>query len=69
VQIFFTQVFKHSFFHADMHPGNVLRVDASTRKNRNTLHRLRHHWQPQQDFDQHYLARNLLAIFQQDYRG
>lgn len=67
VEIFFTQVFRDSFFHADMHPGNVF----VARK---------HPDQPQyiaidcaiigslSDSDQYYLARNLLAIFQRDYR-
>ena len=67
VEIFFTQVFRDSFFHADMHPGNVF----VSRKHPET---------PQyigidcaiigslNDFDQYYLARNLLAIFQRDYR-
>lgn len=67
VEIFFTQVFEHNFFHADMHPGNIF-VDTTN---------------PQQpkyiavdcaiigtlsDADQYYLARNLLAIFRRDYR-
>ncbi len=67
VEIFFTQVFRDSFFHADMHPGNIF-VDASKPQN------------PQYiaiDFgivgtltpeDQNYLARNLLAFFHRDYR-
>ncbi|WP_150304493.1 ubiquinone biosynthesis regulatory protein kinase UbiB [Pseudomonas saliphila] len=67
VEIFFTQVFRDSFFHADMHPGNIF-VSRS------------HPWQPQYiaiDFgivgslnpeDQDYLARNLLAFFKRDYR-
>ncbi|SBS26907.1 putative protein kinase UbiB [Marinomonas spartinae] len=67
VEIFFTQVFSHSFFHADMHPGNIF-VDAT-----NPL-------QPKyiaidcaimgslDDADKNYLARNLLAFFQRDYR-
>ncbi|PCH58934.1 MAG: ubiquinone biosynthesis regulatory protein kinase UbiB [SAR86 cluster bacterium] len=67
VEIFFTQVFNHSFFHADMHPGNIF-VDAKDPEN------------PQyiaidcaiigslSDDDQQYLARNLLAIFKRDYR-
>ena len=67
VQIFFTQVFNHSFFHADMHPGNVY-VSRE------------HKEEPQyialdcaiigslSKEDQQYLARNLLAIFKQDYR-
>ena len=67
VEIFFTQVFDHSFFHADMHPGNVF-VSRE------------HPDQPQyialdcaiigtlSKDDQYYLARNLLAIFKRDYR-
>jgi ubiquinone biosynthesis protein len=67
VEIFFTQVFRDSFFHADMHPGNIFIAH-----NRPTS--------PQyiaidcaiigslSDFDQYYLARNLLAIFQRNYR-
>lgn len=67
VEIFFTQVFRDNFFHADMHPGNVF-VEAS------------HPQDPQYiaiDFgimgslspdDQHYLAENLLAFFKRDYR-
>jgi ubiquinone biosynthesis protein len=67
VKIFFTQVFRDSFFHADMHPGNIF---VSTRNPK----------EPQyigidcaimgtlSDFDQYYLARNLLAIFKRDYR-
>lgn len=67
VEIFFTQVFRDCFFHADMHPGNIF-VDVRNRK------------QPVYmavDFgimgalsptDQHYLASNLLAFFKRDYR-
>ena len=67
VEIFFTQVFRDSFFHADMHPGNIF---VSTR----TPH------DPQYiaidcgiigsltPEDQDYLARNLLAFFKRDYR-
>lgn len=67
VEIFFTQVFRDSFFHADMHPGNIF---VSTQNPQD----------PQYiavDFgivgsltqeDQSYLARNLLAFFQRDYR-
>ncbi|MES2603695.1 MAG: ubiquinone biosynthesis regulatory protein kinase UbiB [Pseudomonadota bacterium] len=67
VQIFFTQVFHHSFFHADMHPGNVY-VSREHKEDPQyialdcaiigTLSKA----------DQQYLARNLLAIFKQDYR-
>ena len=67
VNIFFTQVFEHNFFHADMHPGNIF----VSRENPNN---------PQyiaidcaiigtlSDDDQEYLAKNLLAIFKRDYR-
>lgn len=67
VEIFFTQVFRDSFFHADMHPGNIF-VNTVQPNN------------PQYiaiDFgivgtltpeDQNYLARNLLAFFKRDYR-
>ena len=66
VEIFFTQVFKHNFFHADMHPGNIF-VDVTDPE------------QPRYvavDFgivgalsprDQHYLAANFLAFFKRDY--
>jgi len=67
VEIFFTQVFRDSFFHADMHPGNIF-VDASNPADPKYI---------AIDFgivgtlapdDQSYLARNLLAFFQRDYR-
>jgi ubiquinone biosynthesis protein len=67
VKIFFTQVFRDSFFHADMHPGNIFVSTTNPDKPQyigidcaimGTL----------SDFDQYYLARNLLAIFKRDYR-
>ncbi|MES1189579.1 MAG: ubiquinone biosynthesis regulatory protein kinase UbiB [Steroidobacter sp.] len=67
VEIFFTQVFKHNFFHADMHPGNIF-VLADDPENPvyaavdfgivGTL-------DPR---DQHYLAENFLAFFNHDFR-
>lgn len=67
VEIFFSQVFDHNFFHADMHPGNIfvskehpelpqyiaidMAIVGSLTKE-----------------DQYYLARNLLAMFRRDYR-
>lgn len=63
VEIFFTQVFRDNFFHADMHPGNIF-VEPSGRY-------------IAVDFgivgaltseDQRYLAENLLAFFNRDYR-
>jgi ubiquinone biosynthesis protein len=67
VRIFFTQVFRHNFFHADMHPGNIfVLVDDPLRPRYAAV-----------DFgivgtldprDQHYLAENFLAVFDRDYR-
>jgi ubiquinone biosynthesis protein len=63
VEIFFTQVFRDNFFHADMHPGNIFVAPGSkyiaidfgivgsiSRK------------------DQHYVAENFRAFFNRDYR-
>src|SRR4029450_1950672 len=56
VEIFFTQVFRHNFFHADMHPGNIfVLIDFGIV---GTL-------DPR---DQHSLAENFLAVFDRDYR-
>lgn len=67
VNIFFTQVFQHNFFHADMHPGNIF-VSYETPDDPKYLG---------VDFgimgtlsprDQRYLAENFLAFFNRDYR-
>jgi len=63
VEIFFTQVFRHNFFHADMHPGNLfvgtdgryMAVDFGIMGTLNPV-------------DQRYLAENFLAFFNRDYR-
>ncbi|NWB97369.1 ubiquinone biosynthesis regulatory protein kinase UbiB [Pseudomonas gingeri] len=67
VEIFFTQVFRDSFFHADMHPGNIFVSTVNP-------------WSPKYiaidcgivgsltPEDQDYLARNLFAFFKRDYR-
>ncbi len=63
VEIFFTQVFRDNFFHADMHPGNIfvspegqyIAVDFGIMGTLTTD-------------DQRYLAENLLAFFNRDYR-
>ena len=67
VEIFFTQVFRDGFFHADMHPGNIgvgiegadlgryIALDFGIM---GTL----------TDVDRDYLARNFLAFFRRDYR-
>ncbi len=67
VEIFFTQVFRDCFFHADMHPGNIfvsyknpddpqyICIDFGIMGTLN-------------DHDKRYLAENLLAFFNRDYR-
>lgn len=67
IDIFFTQVFRDSFFHADMHPGNIF-VSTENKDNPQFI---------AVDFgivgslntkDQRYLAENMLAFFKRDYQ-
>ncbi len=67
VEIFFTQVFRHNYFHADMHPGNIF-VSTSNPEDPKYI---------AVDFgimgslstsDQRYLAENFAAFFNRDYR-
>jgi ubiquinone biosynthesis protein len=67
VEIFFTQVFRHNFFHADMHPGNIFVLADDPQRPRYAA----------VDFgivgtlslrDQRYLAENFLAVFERNYR-
>ena len=67
VEIFFTQVFRDGFFHADMHPGNIFVATEGDRAGQyialdfgimGTL----------TDGDKNYLAQNFLAFFQRDYK-
>lgn len=67
VEIFFTQVFRDNFFHADMHPGNILVVPEQLGKpvtvnviDFGIMCSLT-------EFDQHYLADNFLAFLNRDY--
>ncbi len=67
VEIFFTQVFRDGFFHADMHPGNIQVVTEGPHKGKfialdfGIMGAL-------SDTDKYYLARNFLAFFNRDYR-
>ena len=67
VEIFFTQVFDHSFFHADMHPGNIFITRERTDNPQYIALDCAIFGSLSED-DQQYLARNLLAIFKRDYR-
>ncbi len=67
VEIFFTQVFRDSFFHADMHPGNIF-VDATDPADPTYIAVDCAIVGSLSDADQYYLARNLLGIFRRDYR-
>ncbi len=67
VETFFTQVFVHNFFHADMHPGNIF-VDISDPASPKYMAIDCAIMGSLTDEDQDYLARNLLAFFHQDYR-
>jgi ubiquinone biosynthesis protein len=67
VEIFFTQVFRDGYFHADMHPGNIFVATDATNKGKyialdfgimGTL----------SERDKGYLAQNFLAFFRRDYR-
>lgn len=67
VEIFFTQVFEHNFFHADMHPGNIF-VDSSAPQRPSYIAVDMAIVSSLNQEDQYYLARNLLAMFRRDYR-
>jgi ubiquinone biosynthesis protein len=67
VEIFFTQVFRHNFFHADMHPGNIFVIvtDPERPKYAAVDFGIVGTLSPE---DQKYLAHNFLAFFDRDYR-
>jgi ubiquinone biosynthesis protein len=66
VETFFTQVFVDNFFHADMHPGNIF-VDVTDPENPSWIAIDCAIIGTLEKEDQDYLARNLLAFFNQDY--
>lgn len=66
VETFFTQVFVHNFFHADMHPGNIF-VDVEDPENPRYIALDCAIIGELDKRDQDYLARNLLAFFNRDY--
>lgn len=67
VEVFFTQVFEHNFFHADMHPGNVF-VSKTTPDDPSYMAVDMAIVGSLTKEDQYYLARNMLAMFRRDYR-
>jgi ubiquinone biosynthesis protein len=67
VRTFFKQVFVDNFFHADMHPGNVF-VDVSNPADPKYIALDCAIIGSLTDTDQNYLARNLVAFFNRDYR-
>lgn len=67
IEVFFTQIFRDSFFHADLHPGNIFVADSDP--NNPTIIAV--------DFgivgslnhsDQRYIAENMIAFFKRDYQ-
>ena len=67
VEIFFQQVFRDNFFHADMHPGNIF-VDVSDPEVPSYLAVDFGIVGSLSDADQRYLAENFLAFFNRDYK-
>jgi len=67
VDIFFTQVFRDNFFHADMHPGNIF-VSRENPQNPRYIAVDFGIVGMLTDEDRHYLSQNLLAFFDRDYR-
>ena len=67
VETFFTQVFVHNFFHADMHPGNILIDVANPAEPRYIALDCAIIGQLGET-DRAYLAKNLMAFFRRDYK-
>jgi ubiquinone biosynthesis protein len=67
VRLFYTQVFRDNFFHADAHPGNIW-VDASRKENPRFIALDFGIVGSLPDRDQFWLAENFMALFDRDYR-
>ncbi len=67
IEIFFTQIFRDSFFHADLHPGNIFVTDKDPENptyiavDFGIVGSLNHN-------DQRYIAENMIAFFKRDYQ-
>ncbi|MCG8378968.1 MAG: ubiquinone biosynthesis regulatory protein kinase UbiB [Proteobacteria bacterium] len=67
VEVFFTQVFRDNFFHADMHPGNIFVVPAEAGKPATVKVIDFGIMCSLTEFDQRYLADNFMAFLNRDY--
>ena len=67
VEIFFTQVFRDSYFHADMHPGNIF-VNVDNPENPSYIAIDCGIMGTLTESDKRYLAQNFVAFFNRDYR-
>ncbi len=67
VRLFYTQVFRDNFFHADAHPGNIW-VDAARRENPRFIALDFGIMGSLPERDQFWLAENFMAMFERDYR-
>jgi ubiquinone biosynthesis protein len=67
VRLFYTQVFRDNFFHADAHPGNIW-VDATRRDNPRFIALDCGIMGSLPERDQYWLAENFMAMFDRDYK-
>lgn len=68
VEVFFTQVFRDSFFHADMHPGNIFVSTPTSGEPSRVMVVDFGIMSSLTEFDQRYLAENFLAFLNRDYQ-
>jgi len=67
IRLFYTQVFRDNFFHADAHPGNIW-VDATRRENPRFIALDFGIMGSLPERDQFWLAENFMAMFERDYK-